>query len=123
MIAPSNNFRNEGFNGSDIVVLGTRRLENSVVSGLKSCGGYRIIERAERLGVAGVIYSTIQAFKGLESPAVVLVDLEPQPNHATDALLYVGMTRARARLIMVLPETAREEITRREREHLVEALS
>ena len=63
---------------------------------------------------AGVVYSTIQAFKGLESPAVVLVDLEPRADHDSDAMLYVGMTRARTRLVMLLPESARSEIARRE---------
>lgn len=115
--------RAEGFNGTDIVILGPRRPERSVVAGLSSCGGYRIVERDKRLRTAGVIYSTIQAFKGLESPAVVLVDLEPRPDHDTDALLYVGMTRARTRLIMILPENCRAEIARRERENLTAALS
>lgn len=115
--------RTEGFNGADIVILGSRRPENSVLAGLSTCGGYRIVEREERHRAAGVIFSTIQAFKGLESPAVVLVDLEPRPDHDTDALLYVGMTRARTRLIMILPEQCRAEIARREREHLTAALS
>lgn len=47
-------------------------------------------------------YSTIQAFKGLEAPAVVVTDLcdEGLPNF--DALLYVGLTRATDRLTAII---------------------
>jgi hypothetical protein len=115
--------RAEGFNGTDIVVLGPRARGESVLAGTNSCGGYRIVDRGDRNSESGVIYSTVQSFKGLESPAVVLVDLHPQEDHETDALLYVGMTRARVRLTMLLPETARAEISRRERVNLMAALS
>jgi hypothetical protein len=115
--------RAEGFNAADIVVLGPRRLDNSVLAGATACGGYRIASLADRQSNAGVVYSTIQAFKGLESPAVVLVDLELRGGHDTDAMLYVGMTRARTRLVMLLPEKARAEVGRRERENLIALLS
>jgi hypothetical protein len=115
--------RAEGFNGSDVVILGPSRRENSCLADVQSCGGFRIVERDARTATAGVVYSTIQAFKGLESPAVVLVDLELKPDQLTDALLYVGMTRARTRLVMLLPEAARDEVVRRERENLAAALS
>jgi hypothetical protein len=115
--------RADGFNAADIVILGPRKRENSVTAGLSSCGGYRLVDRGERQSTTAVVYSTIQAFKGLESPAVVLVDLEPTAGHDTDALLYVGMTRARTRLMMILPEAARGEIARREKDNLAAALS
>jgi len=113
----------EGFTARDIVVLGPRRLENSVLAGVSASGGLRIVDRGARKGGAAVTYATIQAFKGLESPAVVLVDIEPQPDAATDALLYVGMTRARTRLVMIMPQTSRAEVSRREKQHLAAALS
>lgn len=114
--------RGEGFNGSDIVILGPSRRENSCLANTESCGGFRIIERNARSTTAGIVYSTIQAFKGLESPAVILVDLDLKSDQYTDSLLYVGMTRARTRLVMLLPDVARDEVARRERENLVAAL-
>lgn len=65
----------------------------------------------------------IHAFKGLANAAVVLVDLGPPFGQATGAWRYAGMTRARARLIMLWPQTARNEIARRERENLIAAVS
>jgi hypothetical protein len=113
--------RAEGFRAEDIVILGPRRRENSVLAGLESCGGFRIVDRQDREGAAQVIYSTVQAFKGLESPAVLMVELPPESGGQSDSLLYVGMTRARTRLMMVLPESAREEIARRERDNFAKS--
>jgi len=47
-------------------------------------------------------YSTIQAFKGLEAPAVVLTDLDRNLVPNFESLLYVGLTRATDRLIAVI---------------------
>lgn len=50
-----------------------------------------------------VHYSTIQAFKGLESPAVLVTDLVTASITDTfDSLLYIGLTRATDRLIALI---------------------
>lgn len=115
--------RGEGFAPEDIVILSPRRRENSVVAGLDSAGGYRILDRAERRGATGVAFSTIHAFKGLESKAVVLVDVEPAPDAATDSLMYVGMTRAQLRLALVMHEKYQAELERRTAANLRAALA
>jgi hypothetical protein len=109
--------RTEGFRAEDIVILGPRRKENTSLQGLDACGGFRITERERRTASSQAVYSTIQAFKGLESQAIVLIDIWPEPESRNDAMLYVGMTRARTRLVMVMPEAARPELLHREREN------
>lgn len=47
-------------------------------------------------------YSTIQAFKGLEAPAVVVTDLDRALVPNFESLLYVGLTRATDRLVAVI---------------------
>jgi superfamily I DNA/RNA helicase len=47
-------------------------------------------------------HSTIHAFKGLESPAVVLTDLDRNVVPNFESLLYVGLTRAMDRLFAVI---------------------
>lgn len=115
--------RTEGFSAEDIVILGGQRRERSCLAGVDSCGGFRIVDREGRAAATQVPYSTVHAFKGLESSAVVLIDVDPQPDEAGDALLYVGMTRARSRLIMILSEQARSEIQRREHENIARSLT
>ena len=110
--------RAEGLSPEDIVILSPRRRDASALAGVNSLGGFQIIDRDERKTKSGVTFSTIHAFKGLESKAVVLVDLDPKQDPESDALLYVGMTRARTRLLLVLPEQARGELDRRTRANL-----
>ena len=49
-----------------------------------------------------VQYSTIQAFKGLEAPAVIVTDLDRRLIPNFESLLYIGLTRATDRLVAVM---------------------
>jgi len=92
--------RDEGVPDEDIIVLSPRRYEHSVASELPP-GSIVSIDRdgATRPGVA---FSTIHAFKGLESPIVILCDLEDLEEERARALTYTGMSRARSHLILLL---------------------
>ena len=49
-----------------------------------------------------VQYATIQAFKGLEAPAVVVTDLDRKLVPNFESVMYVGLTRATDRLYGVI---------------------
>lgn len=51
-----------------------------------------------------ITFDSIGRFKGQESPAVILVDVDPDPAEPerTDRLLFAGMTRATLRLELVV---------------------
>ncbi|MBK8686897.1 MAG: ATP-binding domain-containing protein [Betaproteobacteria bacterium] len=50
-------------------------------------------------------YSTIHAFKGLESTAVVIVGIEGFARSDLRELFYVGASRAKSVLRLLLPQT------------------
>ena len=85
---------------AQVVVLCDSR---STVSQLrtKTAGGYPFVE----LGRDGIQTETIQRFKGLEAPVVVLVVSNPPASLDDDAraLLYVGASRGRSFLVVVAP--------------------
>lgn len=56
---------------------------------------------------AAIRYSSVHAFKGLEAAAVVLTDIEAIEDDQAKALLYVGMSRARIRLHVLMHERLR----------------
>lgn len=63
---------------------------------------------AEKSAVAGTVpkqarFSSIRAFKGLESPVVVLCELEDLDDMTQSQQLYVAISRARNHLVAVLP--------------------
>ena len=84
----------------DIVVLSGHGREKSGVfaAGL---GGKRFATERNR---RGVYFSSIRGFKGLESPVVVLCELDNLDDETRDHQLYVGISRARNHCVVVAPQ-------------------
>jgi hypothetical protein len=95
-----------GCHSSDIIILGPRRLENSALAGVQKIGSLRV-RRFEEGDPEAANYTTIHAFKGLERTAVILIDIANDLGPASDALLYVGMSRARSRLFVLVEEASK----------------
>ncbi|WP_228508777.1 nuclease-related domain-containing DEAD/DEAH box helicase [Herbiconiux sp. VKM Ac-1786] len=96
--------RDDGFELDEIVILSPVRAS----SALKASKDARLssvltsIDTAATPNRGHLRYGTIQSFKGLEAPAVVLTDLETTGASYFDALLYVGLTRATDRLVALI---------------------
>jgi hypothetical protein len=84
----------------DVVVLSSHRFDRSRVG--QALGGRFVSERDKRRANQ-VHFSSIRAFKGLESPVVVLCELEDLDEETRDQQLYVGMSRARNHCVIVAP--------------------
>jgi hypothetical protein len=96
-----------GVTARDLVVLGPRRRERSVIaSGAFEPG---IADGCGANGRRPIAYSTIAEFKGLEAKYVIIVDLESIESEAAAELMYVGCTRPRAYLALFLNERCRDE--------------
>jgi hypothetical protein len=86
----------------DVVVLSSHALERSdFATGFS--GRWRLTEKRNQPGDY-VQFSSIRGFKGLESPAVVLCELEDIDDMTRDQQIYVGMSRARNHCVIVVPQ-------------------
>jgi hypothetical protein len=103
--------RSEGVTDSSIIILSPRTLEQSAASGLTVRGIVYEVRGAAREAKQGVAFSTVHAFKGLESAVVILCDVDRMSGANAQALLYVGMSRARSHLIVILNETLRGAVS------------
>ena len=83
----------------DIVILSPKKRCNSVVQLLE---GYNIKDYSVK-STGRVRFSTIQAFKGLESSTIILTDIE---DYQDEKLIYVGLSRARFNLHVLETEKA-----------------
>jgi len=87
-----------------ITLLSPVTLEHSCV-GTEACSFLKVtdLSKSENLDrPANTIgFSTILAFKGLESSVVVITDIKQQLDDQHRALLYLGMSRAKHRLIVL----------------------
>jgi hypothetical protein len=91
----------EAVSPEEIVLLSPGGLEKPPLARLAAPGSFRLI--AERTRNSSDIYSTtIRLFKGLESPVVIL--LIPSGIEGFDELLYVGISRARNHLEIIIEE-------------------
>lgn len=99
----------QGVSCEDIVVLSKFRFTNSSACRAK-LDAKVVLAPLEGIGETRksvVRFSTIQAFKGMESPVVVLVDVDEVAEAAPQCLLYVAMSRARSHLMVLAHEGTR----------------
>lgn len=60
-----------------------------------------------------ITWSTTSGFKGLENDAVILVGVKGVEKAWSGGVVYVGMSRARTRLYLILTDECNEERQRR----------
>ena len=102
----------DGIPVEDIVILSTRRLVNSSLADTTHIGDLPLVDVSRSLEVDRqcLKFSTIHSFKGLESPVVIIVDVNGVEESHEQSLLYVGMSRARTLLTLMVHERARGRI-------------
>lgn len=107
-----NKFLSAGGSAEDLVVLSSRRLENSSAVAVQRGHGFVLVDAAEkppeRSRQPVVRFATVQAFKGMESQSVILCDVDSLGSAEQQSLLYVGMSRARLQLTLILKSSLRE---------------
>ncbi len=89
----------DGVQPRDIVFLCGRAPTRSRLLALEQpIAGQRFTTRR---GGDGILVSTPYAFKGLESPVIVLTELDHRPVHIARRLYYVGASRAMTHLVVL----------------------
>jgi superfamily I DNA/RNA helicase len=102
-----------GFELDEIAVLTARGARSSNVLG-ERLGNVQLTDQLP-LGPGEVLATTVRRFKGLDQPAIILceVDRTLEPNDV-ETLMYVGASRAKAYLVILLrvdaPEAVRQAL-------------
>lgn len=99
-----------------ITILSPLRLENSFLAGTQRISRFFLVDVSQEStkSNAGFLkYSTIHAFKGLESEVVILIDIDTVDKEQSQSLLYVGMSRAQSLLILMINEQSKDAIESR----------
>ncbi|MBK6973911.1 MAG: ATP-binding domain-containing protein [Sterolibacteriaceae bacterium] len=98
------------FKAGEIVVLSIRADEASCAfMAAKQLSGVRLAPIRTVCDAQTIPYTSVHAFKGLEAPAVIITDIENLKDERSRSLLYVGMSRARVRLYILLNENCRRQ--------------
>ena len=97
LIGALRQLKEKGIKNNEIVILSPNIRIKSVVNDIDP-NKYLICNYGENLIENMISFSTIHSYKGLESKIVVLVDIE---DYSKTNLLYVGISRARSKLIVL----------------------
>ena len=90
-----------------ITVLSPYRYKNSVISSVSAD-----ISVSEVRETGSVFFSTIDSFKGLENSVIIITDIDTFFNDKNLSRLYIGMTRARSALYLLVSETANKNLSK-----------
>ena len=89
-----------GYRGGEIVVL-SPKASGCAAEQVREAPWSDRLKRARAVSQGGIRYSTIHAFKGLESPVVIVTDVVSIGTERDQSLLYVAATRAVERLYLL----------------------
>jgi len=108
-----NRILSEGIDPSDIVVLSPRRLEHSSLKDGLIDVPYPLvwwedISSESHEGQLYITYSTLHAFKGLESKTIILCDVTDLESELSRHQLYVGASRGRAILAPFISDSQKD---------------
>jgi DNA helicase IV len=103
-----------GFRHSDIVILSMRGLARATFAHEKRVGSFTLSRPTGEYDLLGnqllengqLRFDTVYRFKGQQAPAIILTDVDPNPERLDHAerLLFTAMTRATVRLELILRE-------------------
>ncbi len=99
--------KNQGCNDSEITILSHQEWELSAASELipKWKNNIRVLKGSQYdlFPFPGITFSTVADFKGLENRYIILIDIDDiDSSPISIATLYVGMTRARIKLMLLI---------------------
>jgi hypothetical protein len=107
LLSALDTLHNEHYGNHEIVVLSARS-DGSTAAALVESGSARLAP----YGSHGkkIPYTTIHAFKGLDAPAIVVTDVEDVAGAAAESLLYVALSRASDRLVVLAEAGAMKKL-------------
>ena len=89
----------EGIRPADVVILGTKSQQRTVLKYGTKIGPFRLVEANESAN--DIVTMTVHRFKGLESPVVILCEFDEQVRFNWKELLYIGLTRSTGALYVL----------------------
>lgn len=100
----------EGYSGADIVVLSPRADDKSAAGRLVAKPWADRLRPAKSATGGHIRYGSVSAFKGMEAPAVVMTDVSQVSGAESEALLYIGVTRALQKLVVLADESSKHQV-------------
>ena len=94
----------------DIIILSTRKLENSRLAGVKALAGLPVFDigSGDAPPKNSLHFATMHSFKGLERPVVIAAEMDDLGEQQWAMLHYTGLSRACGLLRAFLPQAKQQ---------------
>lgn len=102
--------KKEGYQAQEIVILSPKSQSAFAAAWANNPSKTRIQPFDPRFSGSTISYCSIQAFKGLEAPAIIVTGIEKVGDLNSRALFYVAITRAVSRLIIIANKSAKKDL-------------
>lgn len=103
--------RRDGFANSGITLLSTKAPDKAIASMVSSSSDISFMS-FENVTKNHIGYGSIHAFKGMESPAIIVTDVETITGELASSLFYIAMTRALHRLYILAHNDIKHDVLR-----------
>jgi hypothetical protein len=100
----------ESYSGDDIVILSPKAGDRCAAANLTEKLWLDQLAPFDKASNGQIRYTTIQSFKGLDTAAIIVTDIEHLDGDMFSSLFYVATTRALERLCIIVHETAKPSI-------------
>lgn len=104
--------RHQNIASANITILSPTRFENAGITKIKSTE-FQIVDLSQNrttfVSPETITFSTIHSFKGLENSYIILTDIDRLDSEEFKSFLYIGMSRARVSLCLLLADQARND--------------
>lgn len=100
----------ESYHCDDIVILSPKANPRCAAADITEKPWSVQLSPFDNTSAGRVRYTTVQSFKGLESAAVIVTDIESMASELFSSLFYVATTRAQERLCIIAHETVKSDI-------------
>ena len=102
----------DNYSLQEIVILSSRTDQDAIVNNLPKNWQMRLSPLRSGFKPNKMHYGTIHSFKGMESPVIILTDIENVTSTEAQSLFYVGITRALERLTILVSKKVNQEMSR-----------
>lgn len=102
----------KGLTGKSIVILSTKADTSCAAHSVQGSPWSDRLKPFELAGQGHIGYCTVHAFKGLESPVVIVTDVDEVSGPTSRALFYIAVTRALQKLVILAHDSVKNEILR-----------
>lgn len=95
---------------NELIIVSPRKFENSSANSISGTAIREIKSTSEISATQSFFgFATVQSYKGMECNYVLITDIEDLTSEVAKSLLYVGMSRARYGLILLIAESMRNQ--------------